>query len=1218
MRSLAVFLLIFVVIAAGIAAVGYLYFQNYERQFRGQMENQLASIARLKVNELQDWRNERMADAEVFYRNPAFSALVQRYLENPADAQAQAELQAWLDRYQVYGQYDRVFLLDADGVERISSPFTAEPVAAHLIQEAAAVLSAGQVTFLDFHRYTTDGSIHLALLVPISGEQDNRPPGVLVLHIDPNVYLYPYLQQWPVLSASAETLLVRREGTAALLLNELRFQTGTALNLRFQLESTQLPSVKAVLGQTDIVTGVDYRGVPVIAAIYAVPGSPWFLVAKVDTTEVYAPLRDRLWQTLVFFGALMATVAAGLGLIWRHQRVRYYRGQVEAAQALAESEERYQLANRATFNAVWDWNLQTDALWWNENFQTLFGYQPDEIEPGIESWTGRIHPEDLARVETGIHAAIDSGQQSWFDHYRFRRKDGQYAEIEDRGYIVKDASGKPVRMIGAMQDITGRKQAEAALAQERILLRTVIDNLPDAIYVKDAAARKILANRADLENIGKPEAEVLGKSDWDVFPEDVAARFYADDQTVLQRGQAVINREELLVNVSGQSRWLLTSKLPLRDSEGRITGIVGIGRDITGRKQAEETVRWAEERYRKLFDEAPIMYVLTRPEEGRPVIADCNQTFLDTLGYTRSEVLAQPLADFYTPASAAELLGGGYQRALEGQFQTEERQLVARDGRVIETVLQARPELDAQGRVVGTRAAFVDITGRKQAEEETRQLLKQSERSRRALLSLLEDQKQAEEAVRRYADRLAMLHEIDQATLALQPVEEIAALALRGIRELVPCYRADVALPDPATGEFTVLAVHAEGETRLGPGTRFFVAVPVLAQRQNGKAQVIEDLDALPDLPPVLQTLRPERVRSFVGVPMLAQGELTGLLHLAADRPAAFTAEHITIAREVADQLAIAIQQARLREQVQRYTAELEQRVAERTAELQTANEKLKELDRFKSQFVSNVSHELRTPLTNVKTYLWLLDHGKPDKREHYMATLHRETDLLQHQIESLLQLSRLDLGKVQLTLAPMDVNRMAGLLISDRAILFSDRGLTLYFEPQLDLPPVLGDEKMLIQVLTNLMTNAMNYTPRGGTVTVSTAVQIADSEWPIADSRPVLSAAEGLPIADDHRLSATSHRLSATSHRPSAISHQPSQWVTFSVSDTGPGISPEEQARLFERFFRGEAGRKSNAPGTGLGLAICQEIVQRHNGRITIESAVGQGSTFTVWLPAE
>ena len=143
----------------------------------------------------------------------------------------------------------------------------------------------------------------------------------------------------------------------------------------------------------------------------------------------------------------------------------------------------------------------------------------------------------------------------------------------------------------AQQEIIERKRAEEALAQERILLRTVIDNMPDAIYLKDTATRKVLANRADLENIGKPEAEVLGKTDWDVFPAEVASRFYADDQAVLQSGQAVVNREELLVNVSGQSRWLLTSKLPLRDNEGRIIGIVGIGRDITERERAERLLQ---------------------------------------------------------------------------------------------------------------------------------------------------------------------------------------------------------------------------------------------------------------------------------------------------------------------------------------------------------------------------------------------------------------------------------------------------------------------------------------------------------------------------------------------------------------------------------------------------------------------------------------------------
>jgi two-component system cell cycle sensor histidine kinase/response regulator CckA len=131
-----------------------------------------------------------------------------------------------------------------------------------------------------------------------------------------------------------------------------------------------------------------------------------------------------------------------------------------AEEALRESHERFQLANRATYNAIWDWDLKTDALWWNENFQALFGYASEEIEPGIESWTNRIRPDDLERVTVGIHAAIDSGQQFWSDQYRFRLKDGTYADIEDRGSISRDSNGTPIRMIGAMRNITDRIRAE--------------------------------------------------------------------------------------------------------------------------------------------------------------------------------------------------------------------------------------------------------------------------------------------------------------------------------------------------------------------------------------------------------------------------------------------------------------------------------------------------------------------------------------------------------------------------------------------------------------------------------------------------------------------------------------------------------------------------------------------------------------------------------------
>lgn len=140
-----------------------------------------------------------------------------------------------------------------------------------------------------------------------------------------------------------------------------------------------------------------------------------------------------------------------------------------------------------------------------------------------------------------------------------------------------------------------RKQAEDDLRNERLLLRAVIDNIPDSIYCKDLAGRKTLANQSELHFSGvKTEAEIIGKSDFDLYPKELAEGFFADDQVVLQTGQPVINREEFLIDQAGQKQWLLTSKIPLKDEKGNILGIIGIGRDITKRRQAEEGLRESE------------------------------------------------------------------------------------------------------------------------------------------------------------------------------------------------------------------------------------------------------------------------------------------------------------------------------------------------------------------------------------------------------------------------------------------------------------------------------------------------------------------------------------------------------------------------------------------------------------------------------------------------
>jgi PAS domain S-box len=121
-----------------------------------------------------------------------------------------------------------------------------------------------------------------------------------------------------------------------------------------------------------------------------------------------------------------------------------------ADEALRKSDERFQLVTRATNDAIWDWNLRTDELWWNAGFQKLFGYDPDEIGGDITSWTKRIHPEDFERVNDGIYQLIESGQQNWADEYRFLNKDGSYAYVKDRGLVVHDDEGNPLRMLGSI------------------------------------------------------------------------------------------------------------------------------------------------------------------------------------------------------------------------------------------------------------------------------------------------------------------------------------------------------------------------------------------------------------------------------------------------------------------------------------------------------------------------------------------------------------------------------------------------------------------------------------------------------------------------------------------------------------------------------------------------------------------------------------------------
>ncbi|MBE7559213.1 response regulator [bacterium] len=443
--------LAFGVVGVAILTTSYVYFQTYQQNLRAEVEASLSAIAEVKVSQLIQWRRERMGDAELFFDNEHFSSRVKSFLDNPAQPQTRARVQTWLHKIRTAYAYDRVSLLDAHGVERLASPDPPQPAEPHLVRDSAEVLASRQIQFLDFHRDESTGDIHLAVLVPILDASNQAPLGMLCLRIDPAEYLYPMLRRWPTPSRSAETLLVRRDGNDALVLSDLRFRADAALSLRLPLDRGKIPAVQAVLGHAGVLDGIDYRGVPVVAAVQPVPDSPWFLVARMDAAELFAPARQRLRIMVGLVAALLLGAAACVAFLWRHQRAAAYRQLYLAAEALRASERRYHttldgmLEGFQILGRDWRYLYVNDAAasHGRRPKDELLGKTLMECFPGIEN-TPLF--EDLARC---MNHGVPVRRENLFDY-----PDGSSA------WFVLSIQPAPEGVAIVSLDITDRKEAE--------------------------------------------------------------------------------------------------------------------------------------------------------------------------------------------------------------------------------------------------------------------------------------------------------------------------------------------------------------------------------------------------------------------------------------------------------------------------------------------------------------------------------------------------------------------------------------------------------------------------------------------------------------------------------------------------------------------------------------------------------------------------------------
>ncbi|MFH0822355.1 MAG: PAS domain-containing protein, partial [Pseudomonadota bacterium] len=465
---------------------GAWFYHEQEREQRQDTEAALQAVARLKMDLISRWMAERRGDAAFVAENPFLIEAVVRRQDDP-QPEAEDRILSLLRSMQKHYRYSDAFLVDTGGKVLLSLSGNTGPLPSTAVRSLAQAFREQQPVFIDLHRPPSKGPPHMDVIAPmfIRGKEPPVPLAGIFLSVDAREHLYPLVELWPTPSRSAETLLVRREGDEVVFLNELRHRKDTALELRIPIDRREVPAVMAVLGTEGVFQGRDYRGVEVLAAIGAVPGTQWFMVAKVDLSEVFAAQRFRSVTIAALVISIAILLSVAVGMVWQRNAKTHYRMLFEKETARREAEERY----RITLMSIGEGVITTDAngrvTLMNSPAQALTGYSLEESHgKPLEDVFHIIEEATRGPVENPVRRVIREGLVVGLaNHTLLVAKDGTERPISDTGAPILDDTGAVSGVVLVFSDKTTERAAERTLLEDKRRLAEIIDFLPDATFV---------------------------------------------------------------------------------------------------------------------------------------------------------------------------------------------------------------------------------------------------------------------------------------------------------------------------------------------------------------------------------------------------------------------------------------------------------------------------------------------------------------------------------------------------------------------------------------------------------------------------------------------------------------------------------------------------------------------------------------------------------------
>jgi PAS domain S-box-containing protein len=590
--------------------LGNWVFQQEAATIKAERHLDLKAIATLKIQQIQQWRQQLREDIRM-NSTGIVRHLYFQWLETPGKPELKEMLLERLHLFQEYEDGANILIADPQGNIHFSLNPQATSSDPHLRASIQRALASKSVVIGDLFFCPIVQAIRLDVAAPL-GDKAGNPRGVIVLRIDPEKFLYPYIQSWPTPSETAETLLIRQEGEEVVFLNRLRHSSEAPLQRRHSLSSPLLPAARAIQGKTGLFEGLDYRGIEVLSHISAVPDSPWFMVSKIDTRELYAEVRLRGKIILAFcLLSILLTLLSG-GVAFGESQRRLYRELFLAEQNKREAQEEI----RATFYGIGDGVISTNAdgniTRMNPIAEALTGWSETEaLGQPLDQVFHIISEETRTPVASPVQRVLREGKIIGLaNHTLLVSRSGQERPIADSGAPIFAESGTIIGVVLVFRDQTEERTAQNALQQSEIFNRSVMNSIGANIAVLDPQGIIIAVNESwqvfarengDLSGgaatgPGVNYLEVIKNAREPYLEGAEAATQGIQDLLARRKTECYV---EYPCHSEKTKRWFALMATPLKSETG---GVILAHINITPRKQAEEALQESESRFQRTLD----------------------------------------------------------------------------------------------------------------------------------------------------------------------------------------------------------------------------------------------------------------------------------------------------------------------------------------------------------------------------------------------------------------------------------------------------------------------------------------------------------------------------------------------------------------------------------------------------------------------------------------